>query len=402
MSDRARDIFSAVMVVFLAVVAFAAGYLVNDFVELRQAPAGNSSNGDSIEEEFAVFWEAWRYVEQSYIGEVPPAKQIVYGAIRGAVSALQDPYTLFIEPAVREEERETLRGNFGGIGATITRNEAGDVVLTPIPGNPAEAAGILDGDVLLAVDGRAVTDEMTVEVIVEQIRGEKGTTVTLTVRHPGAVDPVDITIERADILIPSVSARILVDAPEIGYIQLTRFSGESSNEVARAITNLQEQGAETLILDLRQNGGGLLDAAVDISDHFLTDGPILYQRSKSANEQAFMADGEAIAGDMPLVILVDGGTASSSEIVAGALQDRDRAILIGTRTFGKGSVQLVYDLSDGSSIHVTSARWFTPEHHQIDQQGLEPDIVVEPTQEAIADGRDEILNRAVEYLQNGN
>lgn len=401
MSDRARDIFSAVMVVFLAVVAFAAGYLVNDFVDLRRAASSNSS-GESIEGEFALFWEAWQYVDQSYIGDVPPARQVVYGAIRGAISALQDPYTLFIEPAIREEERETLRGNFGGIGATITRNEAGEVVLTPIPGNPAEAAGILDGDVLLAVDGQVITDGMTVEIIVEQIRGEKGTTVTLTVRHPGAAEPVDIAIERADILIPSVSARILPDTPAIGYIQLTRFSGESSNEVAAAITSLQEQGAEMLILDLRQNGGGLLDAAINISDHFLTEGPILYQLSKTADEQAFTADDEAIAGDMPLVILVDGGTASSSEIVAGALQDRDRAILIGTRTFGKGSVQLVYDLSDGSSVHVTSARWFTPDRHQIDQQGLEPDIIVEPTAEAIADGRDEILNRAVEYLQNGN
>jgi carboxyl-terminal processing protease len=401
MSDRARDIFSAVMVVFLAVVAFAAGYLVNDFVELRQTTS-SEINSDSIEGEFAIFWEAWQYVEQSYIGEVPPAKQIAYGAIRGAVSALQDPYTLFIEPAVREEERETLRGNFGGIGATINRNEAGEVVLTPIPGNPAEAAGILDGDVLLAIDSRVITDGMTVEIIVEQIRGEKGTTVTLTVRHPGETESVDIAIERADILIPSVSSRILPDTPEIGYIQLTRFSGESSNEVSQAITSLQGQGAEMLILDLRQNGGGLLDAAVDISDHFLTDGPILYQLSKSADEQAFMADSEAIAGDMPLVILVDGGTASSSEIVAGALQDRDRAVLIGTRTFGKGSVQLVYDLSDGSSIHVTSARWFTPDRHQIDQQGLEPDVVVEPSEEAVAAGRDEILARAVEYLQNGN
>jgi carboxyl-terminal processing protease len=390
------------MVVFLAVVAFAAGYLVNDFVELRRATSSSDSNGESIEGEFAVFWEAWQYVEQSYIGEVPPAKQIVYGAIRGAMSTLQDPYTVFVEPAVREEERDTLRGNFGGIGATITRTEAGEVILTPIPGNPAEAAGILDGDVLLAVDGRVITDGMTVEIIVEQIRGEKGTTVTLTVRHPSATETVDITIERADILIPSVSARILPEMPTIGYIQLTRFSGESSNEMAQAINSLQEQGAERLILDLRQNGGGLLDAAVDISDHFLTEGPILYQLSKTADEQAFMADSEAIAGDMPLVILVDGGTASSSEIVAGALHDRDRAVLIGTRTFGKGSVQLVYDLSDGSSIHVTSARWFTPDHHQIDQQGLEPDIVVEPSQEAIADGRDEILNRAVEYLQNGN
>lgn len=401
MSERARDIFSAVMVVFLALVAFAAGYLVNDFVELRRV--GDSENGaDTVESDFALFWEAWQYIEQSYIGDVPAPRQVVYGAIRGAVSALQDPYTLFIEPAVREEERDTLRGNFGGIGATLNRNEAGEVVLTPIPGNPAEAAGIVDGDVLLAVDEVEITAEMTVEQIVERIRGEKGTTVKLRVRHPGATDPVDVTIERADILIPSVSSRILPDAPTIGYIQLTRFSGESSGEIAQAIDSLEAEGAEMLILDLRQNGGGLLDAAVQISDQFLTEGPILYQRSRQEEERVFTADGETTAGEMPLVILVDGGTASSSEIVAGALQDRDRAILIGTRTFGKGSVQLVYDLSDGSSIHVTSARWFTPDRHQIDQQGLEPDIVVELTQEAIDNGRDDVLNRAVEYLQNGN
>jgi carboxyl-terminal processing protease len=152
---------------------------------------------------------------------------------------------------------------------------------------------------------------------------------------------------------------------------------------------------------LRNNGGGLLDAAIDVADHFVTDGPLLYQRSKDEGEREYEANAETIAPDMPLVVLVNGGSASASEILAGALQDRGRAVLIGQQTFGKGSVQLVYDLSDGSSVHVTSARWFTPDRHQIDQQGLTPDFVVEITQEAIDNGRDEILNRAITYLQNG-
>jgi carboxyl-terminal processing protease len=222
--------------------------------------------------------------------------------------------------------------------------------------------------------------------------------VTLTIIHPGQTDPNNITITRAVILLPSVAFQLLPDQPTHGYIRLSRFSGESAGEVERAILSLQEQGAERLILDLRQNGGGLLDAAVEVGDHFLDEGVVLYQISRTEDEKIFMSTDETTAADMPLVVLIDGGTASASEIVAGALQDRERAVLIGTTTFGKGSVQLVYDLSDGSSVHVTSARWFTPDRHQIDQQGLEPNIVVVPTEEAIADGRDEALEAAVDYL----
>jgi carboxyl-terminal processing protease len=194
---------------------------------------------------------------------------------------------------------------------------------------------------------------------------------------------------------------MLAQSPTVGYIQLSRFSGESSSEVRIALLDLQEQGAKKLILDLRQNGGGLLDAAVDVADHFLADGPIVYQVSKAQDEHVYEADGEELAADLPLLVLIDGGTASASEILAGALQDRDRALLVGTRTFGKGSVQLVYDLSDGSSVHVTASRWLTPARHQIDQQGLEPDIVVEVSQESIDNGEDIVLHRAIEYFENG-
>jgi carboxyl-terminal processing protease len=273
-------------------------------------------------------------------------------------------------------------------------------VLEPIPGNPAAAAGILSGDVLLAVDGTPITVEMTVQAVSEMIRGEKGTAVTLTVRHPNESEPVDIEITRADILIPSVSYRLLDE--HTGYIQLTRFSGESSNEIGAALNDLLKQDATQFVLDLRGNGGGLLDAAVDIADYFLDEMPVLYQQSKTEGERVFSSSNTTLVPDAPLMLLVDGGTASASEILAGALHDYERAVLVGSsKTFGKGSVQLVYDLRDGSSVHVTSARWFTPHRTPIDQQGLEPDLLVTVTQEAIDAGRDEVLLRALAYLADG-
>jgi carboxyl-terminal processing protease len=397
MVGRIRDILSVIMVLLMAGAAFAAGYLSNDARRSRQAPAPTTvTEGD-----FVVFWEAMGRLEQSYLGELPGARQITYGAIRGVLQSLDDPYTVLIEPVAREQERQTLRGYFGGVGARIQRNEAGQFILTPIPGNPAELAGLMAGDILLAVDGEAVTPDMTVEEVAGRIRGEKGTRVTLTVFRTGDSSPIDIEIERGDIFNPSVHAYLLPEEPAIGYIRLERFSHESGREVAEAISSLQAEGAQQLILDIRHNGGGLLDGSIAVTNHFLTDGVILYQKSRLQEERVFRAGREAVAGDMPLVLLIDGGTASASEIVAGALQDHKRAILIGTPTFGKGSVQLVYDLSDGSSVHVTSARWFTPNGRQIDHLGLEPDIEVHQSQEAIDSGHDDVLARAVAFLKNG-
>ena len=397
MSEKTRNILAIVMLVMLAASAFVAGYFTNDFVELQ-------TGGTLVRQrqDFDVFWEAWDRIGESFIGDLPTARDLTYGAIRGSMADLQDPYTVFIEPVAREEERQSLQGTFGGIGALLSRpEEGGPIVLEPIPGNPAEKAGMRLGDILLAVDGVEITPDVAVTAVRDMVRGEKGTVVVLTVRHEGETDPVDLEIIRDDILDPSVSYRLMGDDNTVGYIRLARFSGESSREVAEAITSLQDQGAESLILDLRNNGGGLLNAAVEVADHFLIDGPILYQVSKDEGEREYLATSETLAPDIPLVVLINAGTASASEIVAGALRDRERATLIGDhQSYGKGSVQLVYDLSDGSSVHVTSARWFTPNRHQIDQQGLQPDILVEVTQEAIDNGRDEVLNPAIDYLQN--
>lgn len=398
MSERIRNLFAVMLLILLAASAFIAGYFTNDFVEMQR---GVPSVFAETEEDFGLFWEAWGHVQSSFLGELPSSQQVTYGAIRGAMSLLNDPYTFFVEPVAREQERESLQGTYGGIGATLTRpEEGGDIILEPIPGNPAELAGIQLGDVLLAVDGRDIMPEMTVQEVADLIRGEKGTTVVLTVRRPGSAESINVAVKRGDILIPSVAYRLLPDDETIGYIQLTRFSGESEKEVAEAIASLQGSGADKLILDLRGNGGGLLDAAIDVADHFLSEGVILYQQTRGEEEQVYSATNETLDTNVPLIVLVDGGSASSSEILAGALQDRDRAILVGSgATFGKGSVQLVYDLSDGSSVHVTASRWFTPARHQIDGQGLQPDVLVTVTQEDIDNGRDAVLNQAIIELQ---
>ncbi|MCO5207487.1 MAG: S41 family peptidase [Anaerolineae bacterium] len=392
-----RNIATVFMVVMMAVAAFAAGFLANDFARGVRAEDRTTVSA----EEFGVFWEAWDRVQETFIDELPASNEVVYGAIRGSLRELNDPYTVFIEPVAREQERVRLQGTFGGIGANVFRDENGNVVLEPIAGNPAEAAGVLSGDILIAVDGEPVSADATVEQIVQMVRGEVGTPVVITVLHPDSAESVDLEVIRAVILLPSVDYRLLEADPTVGYVQLARFSAESGTEVGAALTDLMAQGADKFILDLRYNGGGLLDASVAVVDHFLADQPVYYQLTRASGEQTVRTNAETLVPDAPLVVLVNEGTASSSEIVAGALQDLGRATLIGSQTFGKGSVQLVYDLSDGSSVHVTSARWFTPDRQQIDQNGLTPDIEVDLTQEAIDAGRDDTLARAVAFLQNG-
>jgi carboxyl-terminal processing protease len=393
MSIRTKNTVTLLLLILLVSGAFAAGYFVSELRSTRDIQV-------HADEEFDVFWEAWNRIEANYIGDLPIEQQRTYGAIRGSLDTLQDPYTVFIEPVVREREREQLQGSFGGIGAYISRPEdGGDVVLEPFPGNPAEKAGILPGDVLIAVDGATITPDLTVAQIADMVKGEKGTIVVLTVLHQGETEAVDIEVIRDDILIPSVTYRLLDQDPSIGYVRLSRFSAESSQEVADALSDLRQQNATSYILDLRQNRGGLLDAAVDIADLFLEEGPVLIQRSKDEGDRIFESTSDTLIPDEPLLVLVDSGTASAAEIVAGALRDRQRAQLVGSEaTFGKGSVQLVFDLSDGSSVHVTSARWLTPDGTQLDGQGLEPDLVVEITQEALDNGRDEVLEKAIEIL----
>jgi carboxyl-terminal processing protease len=384
------------LLIFLGILLFAGtfgtGFATATVINRHLNPTAEEADA------FALFWETWRLVERDFYGDVPDETQRTYGAIRGSLATLNDPYTLFVEPQPREMERDSLQGMFGGIGAFVTQNEEGQFLLEPIDAEqPAAVAGVLVGDTLLAIDGRAVTAEMTVEDVVIAIRGPVGDKVTLTLLHPGETTPVDIEVTRAIIELPSAAWQILEQDPTIGHIQLSRFTERSAEEIETAIQELTADGADKLILDLRHNGGGLLDSAVEVLDHFLDGDVVLYEQQAGEEEESIRTWPGGIALDTPLVILVDGATASASEIVAGALQDLERAPLVGERTFGKGSVQHIYDLSDGSSLHVTSARWYTPSRQPLDGQGLEPTYLVSPDES----GEDLQLARAIQVLQSG-
>jgi len=265
--------------------------------------------------------------------------------------------------------------------------------------SPAEQAGVQEGDKLLKVDDTPITPEMTIDEVVLLIRGEVDTQVTLTLERAGVADPVLVSITRKVIETPSVEWRVLEEDPSTGYVRIRLFTERTGRELERALQDLSEAGVTALIVDLRDNRGGLLEAAVDVASQFLRDGVVLYEDRRDEPEKSYAVRKGGLALDMPLVVLVNGGTASASEIVAGALKDYERGPLLGEKTFGKGSVQLVYDLSDRSSLHVTVARWLTPDRHRIEGEGLVPDIEVIPTEEEQASGKDHQLEQAIAYLQ---
>jgi carboxyl-terminal processing protease len=349
--------------------------------------------------QFGIYWETWRIVADKFYGDIPAGPVPVYGAIKGALGTLNDPYTLFVEPQPRALEKADLEGKFGGIGALIRRGKAGEIILQPMVNSPAEKAGVKKDDVLVRVDDTAITAEMTTDQVVLLIRGEVGSQVTLILKRAEAAEPLTIVVTREVIETPSVEWRVLDQDHAIGYVHIRLFTERTGEETERAIQDLRAQGMTSLVVDLRDNGGGLLDAAVDVASQFLGSGVVLYEERRGQAERSYTVERGGVALDQPLALLVNGGTASASEIVAGALQDQQRARLIGEKTYGKGSVQLVYDLSDQSSVHVTVARWLTPNRHQIDNQGLAPDIEVAVSEEDRTAGKDPQLERAVAYLQ---
>lgn len=351
------------------------------------------------EEALQVLQQVWNLVETEFYGELPSPEERAYGAIRGMLETLDDDYTSFLEPSIAEINRADASGAFEGIGALVRMNEEDILeIVRPFEGQPADEAGLLPGDRVLAVDGQSITGYGIYEAIT-LIRGPEGTQVTLTIQRGAETEPFDVTIVRARIDIPIVESEMLQG--NIGYITLFDFSAQATAQLEDAIQQLLDQGATALILDLRGNPGGFLDQAVRVADLFLDEGVILIERSSDGHEREFTSTDEGIAQDIPLVVLVNNGSASASEIVAGAIQDRARAPLIGETTFGKGSVQLPHTLSDGSELRVTIARWFTPNDRAIHGAGLIPDIEVLLTPEDAQAERDPQLERAIEYLTTG-
>ncbi len=390
LEDRQHRLRLGIALAICLCLAYTAGFGV---YRLRSGFEAARFNGPA---EGRIFWEAWDRVEEHFFGPLPPAKARTYGAIRRSLTLL-DPYTVLVEPIPRELEQDRLRGAYGGIGVTVWRDADGQIVLAPYPGSPAERAGLARGDVLLAIGGEPVSEALAEGDVKVKLRGEAGTRVRLTVRR-SSDPPFEVVIERERIEVPSVTWRMETSAT--GYVGLERFTERTDEELVTALAGLEEAEAAGWVLDLRGNRGGLVDSAVAVAGRFLEAGDVVLLQVGRAGRRTeertrrFSAQG---GGDLttPLVVLVDGETASAAEIVAGALQDNDRAVLLGEPTFGKGSVQEIYGLSDGSSLHVTTAIWLTPDRHRIDKQGLTPDMVVPR-----GDGPgDELLSEAVNYLE---
>jgi carboxyl-terminal processing protease len=334
-------------------------------------------------------------IEQHFIRPLPSPTVLEYGAARGFVGATGDPYTVFVEPQSHELETQSLQGEYGGVGMALSKKETGEIVLSPYADSPAAQAGIVEADVLLAVDATALTPATTLDEVTALVRGPVGSTVTLQVRHPSG-EELTAHVVRQNFALPSVTWKLVESQPTIGLISLSRFSDKTPEEVRGAAQALKAQGATSYILDLRNNGGGILEAGIKVAEQFLNGGVVMYETQKNAPEKIYSAPANTeVTTTAPLVVLVNHGTASAAEIVAGALLDRERAPLIGQTTYGKGSVQLVFDLPGGSSLHVTSYLWYTPSHRELDGKGLPPTITVEPA----ADGSDAELARAIEVLQ---
>ena len=354
-----------------------------------------SDNGD-LPEEFDSLIEVWAQLDQDYVNQSAlDAGELAQGAINGMLEALGDPYTAYYYNY--EEFYDYLEGSFEGIGAYVSNDDGQLTIISPIAGSPAEQAGIKAGDIILEIDGEP-TDDITVTEAVLKIRGPKGTTVTLLIQHEGESDPVEIQIVRDEITEPSIYYEPLDDS--IGYIQITQFASNTAVDFQTAMTSLTDDGSKGLILDLRGNPGGFLDVVADIADEFLDSGVILYEATDSLEiYDEYTAESGGSATDIPLAVLVDGGSASGSEVLAGALQDQGRAVIIGTQTFGKGSVDSIYELQGGSALYLTTSRWLTPDKHLIEGIGITPDYVVEQSDEDIANDIDTQLNFAIEYLK---
>jgi len=348
-------------------------------------------------EQFTVFWEAWHILEKDFYSQLPTAQQMTYGAIRGVLTTLDDPYTIFVEPKPRRLEKDDLRGSFGGIGAWVSKGEDGAIVLKPMEDKPARRAGILEGDIVIKVDDQEIIPDMSLEDVILLIRGPVGSVVKLTISRAGYAEPLVFEITRETVETPTVNWRLLDEGQGLGYVSISLFTERTNKELETALKDLKAQGATRLILDLRNNSGGLLQTAIDVASQFIPDGVVLYEQRRDQEKKSYPVRRGGKARDIPLVVLVNAGTASASEIVAGAIQDSGRGVLIGESTFGKGSVQLVYDLSDQSSLHVTVAQWFTPNRYEITGNGLTPDFVVPLTEEDRVQGKDPQLDRAIAF-----
>ena len=349
---------------------------------------------EGLPPEFARLAEVWALLQREHIDRenIDPST-ISDGAIRGMLAALDDPYAAFLDRERAPLERQDIQGFFEGIGAEVGLRDGAITILAPMPDTPAEKAGLKSGDVILEVNGEGIEGLSLLEVV-GLIRGEKGTTVRLLVRKRNSGELAELDIERGVIQLTSVN--LLMQVGRIGHLRLSGFAGTTNDELQLALDRFERSQGLGMVVDLRNNPGGLVSSVVDVTGQFIDGGLVLYQIDAQGNRREWKAESGGMALDTPVVVLVNEFSASASEVFAGAIMDYGRAPVIGTTTFGKGSVNNLWALSDGSGVNFTTARWYTPNGTLIEGEGIDPDIIVEESED---EDEDPQLDRAIEVLK---
>lgn len=358
----------------------------------------DQARADSGEDvDFELFWSVWDALKENYVksGSLKE-KELFYGSLQGLANATGDPYTVFMNPVVTQDFQDDLSGTFEGIGAEIGIKGGVLTIIAPLTDMPAQQAGLKPGDKILEINGEETTD-MAIDQAVAKIRGEKGTQVTLNVWREGWEEPRDITITRGTIVVKSVRWNMRDDG--IMVVEISNFNNDTEQLFNRAVSEIQDKQLRGIVLDLRSNPGGYLDTAIEVASEWVDDGVVVSERYGDGRVNDMLARGRARLAGYPTVVLVNGGSASASEIVAGALKDHGKATIVGEQTFGKGSVQELISFDDGSSLKVTVAEWLTPEGININEEGISPDVAVELSAEDYDNDRDPQMDRAAELLQ---
>jgi carboxyl-terminal processing protease len=366
---------------------------------MPELPSSQANNGtpQDLQELFKPFWQSWDLVKGYYVDQPVNQELLMRGAIRGMLESLGDLHTSYLDPEMFKATNEHLEGQqYEGIGAWVDITGEYLTIISPMPGSPSEKAGLKPNDKIIAIDGVDMTG-LDGEVVRQKVLGPKGSIVTLTIQRVGIEKPIDVKVTRDAIVVPMVAGRMLDN--NIAYVQLFTFGNDATNELKDTLSQLIDQHPAGLILDLRNNGGGYLDTAIDVVSQFVDQGIVMQEVYGDGRVENYQAKGGGLATQIPMVVLVNGGSASASEIVAGAIQDLGRGYLVGIKSYGKGSVQSYTQLvNNEGAVRVTIARWLTPNGRQINEVGLTPDFLVELTDQDIKDGKDTQLDKAVEVL----